>query len=243
MECTLKIIAGPESSQEFVCSGPETYLGRSQRCLVRLSSPSISFEHALITRIGDDFFVENLSANGTLLNNERLLAKTRLRAKDQIQLGTDTVLRVERLPAASAAAGNRRWLLVAFVAMLVAGLLVVILDPFGESSSTRNLHHVYRIFQNYTQEQVARGGMPRDIPTLLADAWRLQTAGDRTQAQKAWLKLHVTLDAWDLQQGRIETSRSTRGLQKLIDGTATTLPDDDMRIAFKQFVIRMERPQ
>jgi len=41
MDCTLKIIAGPEAGQEFVCAGPETYLGRSQRCVVRLSSGAL----------------------------------------------------------------------------------------------------------------------------------------------------------------------------------------------------------
>src|SRR5436305_1766650 len=126
MDLTLKSVAGPEKGQEFVCSGPETYLGRSQRCTIRLTSAAISFEHALISRQGDAFFIENLSANGTLLNNQRLggsatasgagaPAKTRLRQKDTIQLGPETVLHVESLPAAASGSSPKRWLLVALL--------------------------------------------------------------------------------------------------------------------------------
>ena len=249
MDLTLKIITGPEAGQEFICSGPEIYLGRSQRCLVRLGSPSVSFEHALITRVGDDFFVENLSANGSQLNNERLLAKTRLRAKDQIRLGPDTVTRVESLPAAAAAGSHRRLLLAGFVALLVVGLAIVVLDPFSSNSSTSWLG-VYRLMQQWSLDQVARNGMPQDLPALLADAWRLESVGDRSAANPAWMKVQVKLDDWDRkveaaerQQGLPEPSPSTRGLEQLKSGQKTALPDSDMRVAFKHFVKKMMEQQ
>ena len=237
MDCILKIIAGPETGQSHTCSGPETYLGRSQRCLIRLSAPSVSFEHALITRVGDDFFIENLSANGTLLNHARLAAKTRLR---QIQLGTDTVARVAPLPAASAAGTNRRWLLVAFVLMLLAALVIVIVDPFS-STSAANQQRVYLLFQNFARDQVAHNAMPPDVPGFLDDAWRLQMAGDRTNATKAWVKVEVQLDTWDRTQGRTEPLHSTRALDQLLTGEKDSLPPDDLRIALKQWVEQMER--
>jgi hypothetical protein len=215
MDCTLKIIAGPETGQEFVCSGPETYLGRSQRCALRLSNPSVSFEHVLITRVGEDFFVENLSANGTVLNNERLLAKTRLRAKDQIRIGPDTVARVESLPAAAAAGLGRRLLL----AVLAGGLILaaaIVLNQ--DSGGTTDLRAKYRTMQQYVQEQTTTGVMPQDVPALLSEAWRLETAGNRAQAAKTWLTLQLRLDAWD-----------------------QTQPPDDQRAALLRFVMEMER--
>ncbi len=240
MDCTLKLIAGPESGQEYICTGAETYIGRSQRCLVRLGSPAISFEHALITRAADDYFVENLSANGTLLNNERLLAKTRLRIRDQIRLSPDAVLRVERLPAAAAAGAKRRWLLLGVVAMLVVALVVVIGD-FFTTTDIRDQVGTYRAFQQFTQYELERNVIPRDIPALLNDAWRLESAGDRGSASKAWMKLHLALDAWDEQQGRIEQWQPPRLLEQVKSGKYDTLTDDEMRTAFKQFVIQMER--
>ena len=100
------MISGLDAGQEFRCSALETAIGRSARCAVRLTSPSVSFEHAVILRSGDDFFLENLSANGTFLNNQRLTAKTRLRAKDQIRIGDDTVARVESVPSAAGGGGQ-----------------------------------------------------------------------------------------------------------------------------------------
>jgi len=249
MDLTLKIIAGPEAGQEYICSGPETYLGRSQRCLVRLGSPSVSFEHALVTRVGDDFFVENLSANGSLLNNERLLSRTRLHAKDQLRLGGDTVARVETLPAAAAAGSNRRLLLGGFVALLVVALVIVVGDPFSSGASASWLG-VYRIMQQWSQDQVATNGMPQDLPALLADAWRLESVGDRKAANTAWMRVQVKFDAWDRKleaaerlQGVPEPSQSTRGLEQLKSGPKPILPDDDMRVALKQFVKKMMEQQ
>ena len=215
MDCTLKIIAGPETGQEFLCAGPETYLGRSQRCVVRLNSPSVSFEHALITRVGDEYFVENLSANGTVLNNERLLAKTRLRVKDQIRLGHETTVRVESLPLAAAAGSSRRILLAVLAGVVI---LVVALVLNHESGGTTDMSARYQKMQEYVQEQVATGGLPTDVAALMSDAWRLQTSGAAAQAGQTWLKLELRLDAWDQTQG-----------------------PDDRRAALIRFVKDMER--
>jgi pSer/pThr/pTyr-binding forkhead associated (FHA) protein len=215
MDCTLKIIAGPETGREFVCAGPETYLGRSQRCAVRLGSPSVSFEHAVITRAGDEFYVENLSANGTVLNNERLLSRTRLRVKDQIRLGSETVARVESLPLAAAAGSGRRILLAGLVGLLILAAALVV---SRESSQSTDVSARYRAMQEYVQEQAAAGGLPTDVPALLAEAWRKETTGTRAEATQAWLTLELRLDAWD-----------------------RTQPPDDERAALMRFVKEMER--
>src|SRR4051812_9223772 len=108
MNCTLKIISGPEANQEFTLGGGESFVGRSQRCSVRLSSPSISYEHAVITRDADDYFIENLSANGTYINNERITARTRLRSKDRIRLSPEVSARVASLPTTAKNSSMRR---------------------------------------------------------------------------------------------------------------------------------------
>ncbi len=138
MDATLKITAGPEAGQVFACTTPETIVGRSARCSIRLSSASISYEHAMISRVADDYFVENLSANGTYLNNDRITTKTRLRAKDQLRVGDETVLRVESLPGGGPGRIVAHFTLLAvFVVMLVVTLIVVVADPFGGGGSSR----------------------------------------------------------------------------------------------------------
>jgi pSer/pThr/pTyr-binding forkhead associated (FHA) protein len=240
MDCMLKIIAGPEAGQDFACGGPETYVGRSQRCAVRLSGTSASFEHALITRAGDDFFIENLSANGTVLNNERLGVKTRLRVRDQIRIGGDTVIRVESLPTSAATGSSRRLLLAAVVGMAILAVTFLLSDPFS-SGGKGDWAAVYRAMQGYAQEQVATNHMPPDVPSLMSEAWRLETGGDRATAKKSWMRVHVQLNEWDRQQGWEAKTTSVQGLQALLTGKTKTLEPEEMRVALKQFVTQMER--
>jgi hypothetical protein len=240
MDCILKIIAGPDAGQQFSCPGPETYVGRSQRCVVRLTSPSASFEHALITRAGDDFFIENLSANGTILNNERLGTKTRLRAKDQIRIGADTLIRIESLPVSAAAGSGRRLLLAAFAGAAILALAWVI-GTSDAGGGGGDWAAAYRAMQSYAQEQVTTNQMPQDVPGLLSEAWRLESGGDRANAKKSWMRVHVQLNEWDRQQGWEAKTSSAQGLESLLNGKVRTLAPEDMRVALKQFVIRMER--
>lgn len=250
MDLVLKTLSGPEKDQVFACSAPESYLGRSQRCVVRLSSQAVSFEHALITRKGDDFFIENLSANGTLLNNERLGsagaagnpadAKTRLRQKDTIQLAPDVVLRVESLPAASAGGASRRWLLVAVVLLLVALLVVVVTNPLSDSTSPANWSKAYQPLQEFTQRQADQHLLPTEFPNMFREAWRMQISGDKSNAAAEWKRLAVLLDNWDEKQSLSGNQPSAQVMQALKDGKTVDLTEEG-RAALKYFITMMSR--
>lgn len=67
---------------------PETLIGRSKYCLITLPDPFVSSEHVRIEKNGKKFFVEDLkSANGTLLNGEKLEKRIELKDGDRISLG------------------------------------------------------------------------------------------------------------------------------------------------------------
>lgn len=201
-DCTIKIIAGPDAGTEFSCAGAQTVLGRAPHCAVPLEGPGISFEHALIAREGDSFFIENLSANGTLLNRERIAGRTRLKTRDQLQLGSETVVRVEKLPAAGGGGGgSRMWLVWLVVMMAVIGIAVAVWDPFSDSGNI-DWPQAYAALQPFAQEEAAGGNLPADVPLLLEQAWRLRVAGSADDAQQAWLKLHVLLDSVPDWQGQ-----------------------------------------
>ncbi|HEY4330312.1 MAG TPA: FHA domain-containing protein [Phycisphaerae bacterium] len=241
MDCRIKIIAGPENGQEFVCAGPETYIGRSQRCAVRLTGSSVSFEHAVISRAGDDFFAENLSANGTWLNNERLTAKTRLRTRDQIRLGTggtgggETVIRIESLPAAATPSSSRRWILVTFVILLVALLVVVIADPFS-SDETKDWAKAYRTLLAFAQDQAEKRQLPAEIPGMMSEAWRLEAAGDHADAMTQWTRIYVILNDFDKRQNWESSGLTDHYWQSLKNGESLPADDDALRTALERFV-------
>ncbi|MFP2963560.1 FHA domain-containing protein [Myxococcus sp. 1LA] len=66
-------------------------IGRGPRCSLVVRSERVSREHAVVTRVGDEVFIEDLnSSNGTWLNNERI-TKHQVSDGDEYMLGTESV--------------------------------------------------------------------------------------------------------------------------------------------------------
>jgi pSer/pThr/pTyr-binding forkhead associated (FHA) protein len=64
-----------------------TILGREPTCNVHLPRPQVSRKHALILRVGRQFFIEDLqSLNKTFVNDEEVTHQRLLRDKDQIRI-------------------------------------------------------------------------------------------------------------------------------------------------------------
>jgi FHA domain len=244
MDCTLKSIAGPENGQEFTAAGPETYIGRSQRCGVRLSSGTISFEHAVIHRAGDEFFIENLSANGTLLNNQRLSAKTRLKPRDQIRLGDQAILRVEKLPAvAGAGSGSRRALLVLLLVVMVFGGIAFLVLYNNSEPPAQDWQHAYVILQTLVDQEVAAGRLQPDTSANFREGWRMEVAGERASAFSKWLAVNVALSDYQARQGLQDVSASHKtALDHLLahDKKSPAPTTEDLQAALDQFVTRIQ---
>ena len=64
----------------------EVLLGRGTDCQIQLPREHISRRHAAIRPVGDDYELENLSANGTRLNATMIEAPTRLVAGDRLYI-------------------------------------------------------------------------------------------------------------------------------------------------------------
>ncbi len=244
MDCTLKSIAGPENGQEFVAAGPETYIGRSQRCAVRLSSGSVSFEHAVIHRAGDEFFIENLSANGTLLNNQRLSAKTRLKPRDQIRLGDQSVLRIEKLPAvAGAGSGSRRALLVLLLVVMVFGGIAFLVIYNNTEAPAQDWQHAYVVLQNLVDQEVAAGRMSPETSANFSEGWRMEVAGEKNNAFNKWLAVAIALSNYEAHQGLQDVAASHKtALNRLLvhDKNAPALTTEELQAALDQFLNRIQ---
>ncbi|MGH9800610.1 MAG: SpoIIE family protein phosphatase, partial [Blastocatellia bacterium] len=82
-----------------------TTIGRSARNDLCVEDPFASRLHAEIRRRGDSFWVSDLgSANGTLLNNERLVSQSQLDDRDIIRIGETEIEYSERADTAPARA-------------------------------------------------------------------------------------------------------------------------------------------
>jgi diguanylate cyclase (GGDEF)-like protein len=89
----LIVLAGPNVGEMYPVEGVESFVGRGTNATIRLGDDSISRRHVRIVVDGNDVRIEDLgSANGTILNGERVAAAP-LRDGDKIQLGSTTILK------------------------------------------------------------------------------------------------------------------------------------------------------
>jgi hypothetical protein len=88
-EAWLRVEAGFRSGRELILARPEITLGRAETCDVGLfGDPGVDRLHARILHQGDDYvLLDNASAGGTFVNDERVEGARLLRSGDVIRLG------------------------------------------------------------------------------------------------------------------------------------------------------------
>jgi len=82
----LRTLKGPEPGRVYRLSEVDV-LGRLPECDIVLDVGAISRQHARITRVGSDYYVEDLkSRNGTFVNGARVEGQHKLAEKDELKI-------------------------------------------------------------------------------------------------------------------------------------------------------------
>jgi len=92
---SIKLIvkAGDEINKSFVLIKDKNIIGRDPKCDIVIDDIEISRNHLTITRIGNNFQIEDQnSTNGTFLNGKKLKQSTAIKDGDLISLGENHVL-------------------------------------------------------------------------------------------------------------------------------------------------------
>lgn len=88
--------------------GQVVTFGRSPECTYPFDDPSLSREHAVVMRVGNDYTMKDGgSTNGTFVNDQRLTSASSLKDGDRVQLGLHTLLRFALVSAAEEEALRR----------------------------------------------------------------------------------------------------------------------------------------
>jgi two-component system, cell cycle response regulator len=89
----LIVLQGSNVGSMYKIDGPEVLIGRASAAGLRLHDDGISRRHARILQKDGELFIEDLeSANGTLVNGERV-QKQSLQDGDKIRFGSTTILK------------------------------------------------------------------------------------------------------------------------------------------------------
>src|SRR5947209_9498043 len=84
---TLTILKGANQGVVLPLEGEKIILGRNADCQVVINVPAVSREHAMIRRIQNKFYIEDLkSRNGTFVNNQEVTARLQLKDNDRIKI-------------------------------------------------------------------------------------------------------------------------------------------------------------
>ncbi len=88
-EAFVKVVHGPDDRKGWHLDPAKAYVaGRSHRCNVRLSDPTVSATHAEFTNRHGIWIIDDLeSSHGTRVNNHRILRPKPLFHRDLVRLG------------------------------------------------------------------------------------------------------------------------------------------------------------
>ena len=97
----ISFLKGANQGSTVELVGEKIVLGRNQDCTVVLNVPAVSREHAVIRRIQDKFYIEDMkSRNGTFVNNKEVTTRTLLKDNDKIKICDNLLAFFENPPKA-----------------------------------------------------------------------------------------------------------------------------------------------
>lgn len=83
----LQILRGMTPGKSFTLNAERMVIGRHPECEIVVDAGAISRQHAVVTKMGADFFLEDLkSRNGTYLNGELLHGRRKLQENDRVKI-------------------------------------------------------------------------------------------------------------------------------------------------------------
>ncbi len=99
MEYFIRIISGSAPVQKYKIEQGETLVGRSRSANVRVKDQDVSGKHFLLRFNGEELTVENLSSNGTMLDEQMLFEIAQVKSGQHIYAGAtlDCIIEDEAL--------------------------------------------------------------------------------------------------------------------------------------------------
>jgi hypothetical protein len=198
MPVTLKVLEGPDAGATVRLNNGETVVGTGSRASLRLTTPTASVEHFVVTQVDDNYTIENLSARGTQLNDAKIAGKVRLRLRDKIRVSEDTVIRVETEGGDSLITQYRSLVTWLIVFIIVIGVILLIFDPFSDPPASADWERTQPALTKYVE---GNKKYPPELKRAWSAAWRKDKAGrsvnDFREVSKEWLAVFVALQKYE----------------------------------------------
>jgi serine phosphatase RsbU (regulator of sigma subunit)/pSer/pThr/pTyr-binding forkhead associated (FHA) protein len=96
---SLSFVKGVNQGTTLTLEGDKFILGRNADCQVVLNVPAVSREHAVIRKVQDKYYIEDMkSRNGTFVNNQEVTGRILLKDNDRIKICDNLLAFMEGAP-------------------------------------------------------------------------------------------------------------------------------------------------
>jgi hypothetical protein len=196
MESIVRVTKGPDEGATATLLPGQTVIGRGPKSGLKLTAPSVSYEHAVISRSAEDYFIENLSAHGTWVNDVKVSGRVRLRPRDQVRLADDAVLRFEPEGMPQGLLARRNLLIVAVIILGISGAIIAVFNPFAPPpEGPPDWIRTQKTIAEWVDKEVQAKRLPPKAQNLFDTAWRLHIAGNDRDAGTQWMNLQLLLNS------------------------------------------------
>lgn len=236
MESIIRVIKGADQGTTATLLQGQTVLGRGAKAGLKFTAPSVSWEHALVSRSGDDYYLENLSAHGTWVNDTRVAGKVRLRPRDEIKLADDAVVRFEPAGMPQGLLARRNLLILAMVVVVLCGGILALFNPFAEPAGVKpDWDRTFATLSEFLDKEVKTDRLSPMVQQLFQTGWRLHLAGDEHGAQGQWFRLQFLLDSlepkYHFNKIAADNPQALHDLCRALPNSPEARPDNDVAAA------------
>ncbi|GHV19386.1 hypothetical protein AGMMS49959_04180 [Planctomycetales bacterium] len=194
----VEVTAGESVGKFVYLEDKPVLVGSSPMASLSLTDAGVKAEHALVSREGEQIWLENLSSGGTLLNG-RTLTKRAMLVPDDVFTVADGVELVLRSTAEKGGGSGLTWFLVALIFVLLAGVGLAAAiaaakkTGAGQWRATQDWHGAFIQLEARLQQWRQKNIVPLELEQDFREAWFRDCGGDRANALFLWQKVKLEL--------------------------------------------------
>ncbi|MDR0868596.1 MAG: FHA domain-containing protein [Planctomycetota bacterium] len=194
----VEVTTGKSAGKFVYLEDKPVLVGSSPMAALSLTDDGVKAEHALVSREGEQIWLENLSSGGTLLNGRTLTKRAMLMPDDVFTVADDVELTL-RSTAEKGGGSGLTWFLVAliFVVLAGAGLAAAVAAKktggWQRRAATQDWHGAFMQLETRLHQWRQKNIVPAELEQDFREAWFRDCGGDSANALFLWQKVKLEL--------------------------------------------------
>ena len=187
----LEVTSGPDKGLTLWLSNEPVKIGTVDGCGLMLSDPEVGAEHTEIALVRNRVWVENLSAQGTLMGGRVLQNRTIMVVDEVLEVGQDTKVALRSTVKSDKRPIGKYLFPIILALAVLGGLILAITNVKVPVRGAKRVTHAdweraYGRLQKRMDSWASQGMIEPRVSQAFAHAWFRECSGDQDQALAAW---------------------------------------------------------